>query len=77
MLQHTGDKGYDYTTKEIDPFSRQGTTSPVILLTQSEIDDIIGEAKKFKIEISERDIRSCGMRASQLFKQKSITSDVI
>ena len=49
----------------------------MFMLTESEIADIIGEAKKYKIEITERDLRTCGRKASQLFKQKSITSDLI
>lgn len=79
MLQHTGDKGYEYTTNELDPdyLMRQGTKSPYFELTEQDIAELIGEAKKYKIEISERDLRSCGKRATQLFKQKSITSDII
>jgi len=49
----------------------------MFMLSASEIADIIGEAKKYKLDINENDLRSCGRKASKLFKQRSITSDII
>ena len=49
----------------------------MFMLSPSEIQDILGEAKKFKIVINERDLRTFGRRATNLFKQQSITSELI
>ena len=67
---HTGEKEFIYTTKE-------ATSQGGFHLTETDIADIIGEAKKYEIDITEKDLWSYEKRATQLFKQKSITSDII
>ena len=65
--------------KQIDEeeFLRKATLSPMFFFSPEEISTMVGEAKKYKIQINEQDITNYDRKASQLFKQKSITEDVI
>ena len=49
----------------------------MFFLSPDDISTVMGEAKKYKIQINESDISNYDKKASQLFKKKSITEDIV